>query len=156
MKHQIISSRSALVLCSFSISMFFGMSLILLRVLIYGGLQDKGEALWCFGASLGLVCILLFSLNRAACVVWVEDGIVKRRGLICGFYKECAVKDIKTVKIEYRSREVGFRTFIYLIDDRKQTYKKFLRARKDSYISFRKNDKNLAFLRTFWSGEVET
>ena len=152
---KIISSRSALVLCSFSISMFFGMSLILLRVLIYGGLQDKGEALLCFGVFLGTVCILLFSLNRAACVVWVEDGIVKRRGLICGFYKECAVKDIKTVKIEYRSREVGFRTFIYLIDDRTQPYKKFFRIRKDSYICFRKNNKNLAFLRTLWSGAIE-
>jgi len=81
--------------------------------------------------------------------------MIKRKGLIHGFYKECSVRAIQTVKIKYVHREVGFGTFIYLIDDRTQSYKKFLRIRKDSYICFRKNKKNLAFLNTFWSGKVE-
>ncbi len=152
---KIISSRSSLVLCTFSILMFFGLSLIPLGLAVSKEPQEVGVGLLLFGALFGLGCFLLWFLNRASCVVWVEDGMIKRRGLIHGFYKECSVRAIQTVKIKYVHREVGFGTFIYLIDDRTQSYKKFFRIRKDSYICFRKNKKNLAFLSTFWSGEVE-
>ena len=152
---KIISSRSALVLCSFPIILFFGLSLIPLGLVIFGESQELGAALLLFGAFFGLGSFLLWFLNRAACIIWTEDGMIKRRGLIHGFYKECSVRAIQTVKIKYVHREVGFGTFIYLIDDRTQPYEKFFRIRKDSYICFRKNKKNLAFLSTFWSGTVE-
>ena len=157
MKHnkKIISSRSALVLCSFSILMFWGLSLLPLGLVVFGESHEIGAALLLFSAFFGLGCFLLWFLNRAVCVVWFEDGMIKSKGLIHGFYKECSVRAIQTVKIQYVHREVGFGTFIYLIDDRTQPYKKFFRIRKDSYICFRKNKKNLAFLRTFWSREVE-
>lgn len=157
MKHnkKIISSRSALLSGSFSIILFFVLSLISFLGILFG----KSEEIWfwllLFGSSFGLLCIFVWLLNRAACVVWIEDGMIKQKGLIYGFYKECSVRTIQTVKIKYAHRDAGFGTFIYLIDDRTQPYKKFLRLRKDSYICFRKNKKNLAFLRTFWSGEVE-
>ena len=152
---KIISSRSTLVLCSFSTLLFWGLSLIPLGVVVFGDTREIWAGLLLFGVLFGLGCFLLWFLNRAACVVWVEDGMIKRKGLIRGFYKECSVRAIQTVQIKYVHREVGFGTFIYLIDDRTQPYKKFLRIRKDSYICFRKNKKNLAFLRTFWSGEIE-
>lgn len=109
-----------------------------------------------FGVTFGIFCFLLFALNRSACVVWFEDGIVKRKGLLRGFYKECPVQAIQTVKIQYVSRQVGFKTFIFLVEDQTPADQKFWRMRKDSYISFRKNKKNLAFLRTFWSGKIES
>ena len=152
---KIISSKSALVLCSFSIILFFGLSLIPLGLVVFGTMREKGIGLLLVGVCFAFGCFFLWYLNRAACVVWVEDGMIKRKGLIRGFYKECSVRAIQAVKIEYIHREVGFGTFIYLIDDRTQPYKKFFRIRKDSYICFRKNNKNLAFLRTFWSGAIE-
>ena len=152
---RIISSRSALVLCSFSIILFWGLSVIPLGLAVFGEFQEIGARLLLFGVFFGLGCFLLWYLNRAACVVWVEDGIIKRKGLICGFYKECSVRTIQTVQIKYVRHEVGFGTFIYLIDDRTHPYKKFLRIRKNSYICFRKNKKNLEFLHTFWSGTIE-
>ena len=152
---KIISSRSALVSCSFAIILFFGLSLIPLGLVVFGESQDIGAGLLLFSAFFGLSSFLLWFLNRAACIIRVEDGMIKRKGLIHGFYKECSVRAIQTVKIKYVHREVGFGTFIYLIDDRTRPYKKFFRIRKDSYICFRKNKKNLAFLRTFWSGVIE-
>ena len=152
---KIISSRSALVLCSFSILMFWGFSLLPLGLVVFGESQEIGAGLLLFSAFFGLGCFLLWFLNRAVCVVWLEDGMIKSKGLIHGFYKECSVRAIQTVKIQYVLREVGFGTFIYLVDDRTQPYEKFFRIRKNSYICFRKNKKNLAFLRTFWSGDIE-
>ena len=157
MKHnkRIISSRSSLVSCAFAILVFFGFSLISLGLVVSKKPQEIGAGLLLFGSFFGLGCFLLWFLNRAACVVWIEDGMIKSKGLIHGFYKECSVRAIQTVKIQYVPHEVGFGTFIYLVDDRTQPYEKFFRIRKNSYICFRKNKKNLAFLRTFWSREVE-
>ena len=157
MKHnkRIISSRSSLVSCTFAVLVFFGLSLISLGLAVSKKPQEIGAGLLLFVPLFGLGCFLLWFLNRAACVVWIEDGMIRRKGLIRGFYKEYSVRSIQAVQIKYVHREVGFGTFIYLIDDRTQPYKKFLRIRKDSYICFRKNKRNLAFLRTFWSGEVE-
>ena len=152
---KIISSRSALVLCSFSILMFWGLSLLPLGLVVFGESQEIGAGLLLFSAFFGLGCFLLWFLNRAVCVVWLEDGMIKSKGLIHGFYKECSVRAIQTVKIQYVPREVGFGTFIYLVDDRTQPCERFFRIRKNSYICFRKNKKNLAFLRTFWSGTIE-
>lgn len=151
---KIISSRSALVLCSYSSILFFAFSLISLGFVMFGQAQEKWIGVLHFGFFLGLACLFVWYLNRAACVIWVEDGIVKCKGLICGFYKECPVRSIQIVKAKYQ-REVGFGTFVYLVNDRTQEFKKFLRIRKDSYICFRKNKKNLAFLRTFWAGTIE-
>ena len=156
---KIIVSRSALVVSSFSIVFTFGFSLLglllALEALIFGKLGEFAVGLLLFCAFFGWCCLMVWVLNRAACVVWIEDGMVKRRGLIKGFYKECSIRAIQTVKSAYVQREVGFGTFLYLVDDRTRAYKKFLRLRKDSYICFRKNARNLAFLRTFWSGKVE-
>ena len=157
MKHnkRIISSRSSLVSCAFAVLVFFGLSLLPLGLVVFGESKEIGAALLLFGSFFGLGCFLLWFLNRAACVVWIEEGMIKSKGLIHGFYKECSVRSIQVVRIKYVHREVGFGTFIYLIDDRTQAYKKFLRIRKDSYICFRKNKRNLAFLRTFWPGAIE-
>lgn len=124
----------------------------MLGFVVFGESQGKEEGLLLFGVVFALACFFLWGLNRAACVIWIEDGMIKRKGLICGFYKECSIRAIQTVKIKHVRREG---TFIFLVDDRTQPYKKFLRLRKDSYICFRKNKKNLAFLRAFWTGTVE-
>ena len=152
---KIISSRSALVLCSFFVLLFWGLSLLPLGLVVFGESQEIGAGLLLFSVFFGFGCLFLLFLNRAVCIVWLEDGMIKSKGLIHGFYKECSVRAIQTVKIQYVPHEVGFGTFIFLVDDRTQPYDKFFRIRKNSYICFRKNKKNLAFLRTFWSGKIE-
>ena len=152
---KIISSRSALVACVYACVVFFGFTITGLALAIAAQGKEKIIGILISIFLLSMLCILVVCLNRMACIIWVEDGIVKRKGLIRGFYKECRIDSIRTVKIHHSHREVGFGAFIYLVDDRAPEFAKFLRMRKDSYICFRKNKKNLEFLRTFWSGEVE-
>ena len=120
-----------------------------LGVEIFGLAEEKGAGLLAFGIFLCLSLFFLWSLNRLACVVWIENGTVKRKGLIYGFYKQIAVSNIKSVVVKHTWREGDF---IYLVDD--STYK-FNRARKDSYVCFAKTKKNLELLRSFWSGEIK-
>ena len=149
MKRIISSSLLALIIPSFMCILFFAFSIIAIGFEIFDLVEEKGAGYLDFCIFLVLSCVFLWFLNRSACVVWIEDDVVKRKGLICGFYKECPIVSIGKVKIQHAWREGDF---VYLIDS---SIHKFDRLRKDSYICFRKNKKNLAFLRTFWSGEIE-
>ena len=152
---KIISSKSALVACIYAIITFFGFTMIALFVMIATQGEEKTIGIMIFLFCLSMLVFLLFYVNRSACVIFVEDGVVKRKGLVFGFYKECPVHSIRRVKIQYSRHEVGFGTFVYLVDDNKEEFKRFLRLRKDSYICFRKTKKNMEFLNTFWSGRIE-
>ena len=66
-----------------------------------------------------------------------------------GFYKKCPVDSIRKV-VTYYARHEG--NFIYLVDD--STYQ-FDSLRKDSYIRLKNTKKNLTFVQSFWSGEIE-
>ena len=152
---KIISSRSALFACIYAIIVFLVSTIIALFLALAAQGEEKVIGIMMFLFCLSVLCLLLWCINRAACVVWIEDSVVKRKGLMFGFYKECPVRSIRRVKIQYNTHEVGFGTFIYLIDDDAQEFQKFLRLRKDSYICFRKTKKNIEFLRTFWQGHIE-
>ena len=149
MKRIISSSLLALIILSFWCILLFAFSIIAIGFEMFGFVEEKGAGYLDFCVFLVLFCFFLWFLNRLACVVWIEDDVVKRKGLICGFYKECPIESIGKVKIQYAWREGDF---VYLIDS---SIHKFDRFRKDSYICFRKNKNNLTFLRTFWSGEIE-
>ena len=149
MKRIISSSLLALIILSFWCILFFACSIIAIGFEMFGFVEEKGAGYLDFCVFLFLSYLFLWFLNRSACVVWIEDDVVKRKGLICGFYKECPIESIGKVKIQYAWREGDF---VYLIDS---SIHKFDRLRKDSYICFRKNKNNLTFLRTFWSGEIE-
>ena len=149
MKRIISSSLLTLIILSFWCILFFAFSIIAIGFEMFGFVEEKGAGYLDFCVFLVLFCFFLWFLNRLACVVWIEDDVVKRKGLICGFYKECPIESIGKVKIQHAWREGDF---VYLIDS---SIHKFDRLRKDSYISFRKNKNNLTFLRTFWSGEIE-
>jgi hypothetical protein len=149
MKRIISSSLLALIILSFWCILFFTLLIITIGFEMFGFVDEKGAGYLAFCVFLVLFCFSLWFLNRSACVVWIEENVVKRKGLICGFYKECPIESIETVKIQHAWHEGDF---IYLVDS---SIHKFDRLRKDSYISFRKNKNNLTFLRTFWSGEIE-
>ena len=149
MKRMISSSLLAFIILTFWCILFFAFSMIAIGLEMFGFVEEKGAGYLAFCVFLVLSCFFLWFLNRLACVVWVEEDVVKRKGLICGFYKECPIKSIEKVKIQHAWREGDF---IYLVDS---SIHKFDRLRKDSYICFKKTQKNLVFLRTFWTGKIE-
>lgn len=147
---KITSSKSALIFLSVVLVVCFCFSLLALWLEVSGLTEEKGAGYLSF-VIFGIVfCpILLWYLNRAACVIWFENGIIKRKGLLWGFYKECSVDSIQRVVVRCAWREGDF---IYLVDD---SGNHFDRARKNSYICFYKTKETLDFVRTFWSGAIE-
>ena len=149
---KIIASKYVMLSCLFASTVLFAASLLLLGVILFGEVQGKWTAVLFFGISTGIAWICLWYCNRAACIVWVEDGMVKRKGLFWGFYKEHPVCAIQTVKELYVYKEGRF---LFLVTDLISSDQRFIRARKDSYISVRKNQQNLKWLSAFWSGKIE-
>lgn len=143
------SSKIALINMLFWSVLFCAVALLALGLEIFGFLEEKGAGYFAFVVFGSLSVFFLWYLNRSACVICLEDRIIKRKGLIGGFYKECPVDAIQHVVIRHARREGNF---IYLVDG---SAHQFDRIRKDSYISFRKTKENLEFVQTFWSGVVE-
>ncbi len=100
-----------------------------------------------FGLAVGFE--LFFNLTTT--VIWIDNGVVKSRGLIHGFYKECVISDIQAVKIVYDHKEPFNRHFITLVDNVERQFNTI----ENSYIRFVKTDANLEFVKTFWSGKIE-
>ena len=148
MKKIISCHKYGFILLSFFSIVFLVFSLIGLGFEIFGLVEERGAGFFACGIFLCLFFILLCVFNRFACVVWIENNTVKRKGLIYGFYKEIPVSSIKGVIIQRAFREGDF---IYLID---ASSHKFDRTKNDSYICFCKTKKNLKLLRTFWTETI--
>ena len=149
MKRIISCHKYGLMILSFWCILFLFFSVLGLSLEMLELVEEKGAGFFAFCFFLCLFFLFLWFLNRLACVVWMENNTVKRKGLIYGFYKECSVSSIQSVMIQRAWREGDF---IYLVDD---SVYKFDRMKRDSYICFCKTKKNINFLRTFWSGEIE-
>ena len=148
---KIISSKFHLVLGCIVTVFCILFSIFALWYDISGIVQKEevgGGFFWSF-VFLAFALVAFLSRNKNACVVWVEDGVLKRKGLFFGFYKECRIEDILTVKIVnvFRSGR-----FVCIIDDPKY---KFDVIKTSRYINFKKTKKNMEFLRTFYNGEIE-
>ena len=48
-------------------------------------------------AAMWFLCLLC--VNYGGCFIWVEDGILNRRGLLFGLKRSCAVDDILRVRV---------------------------------------------------------
>ncbi len=151
---KIISSKLDLFLNIYASLLFFVFSIMGLLLGLFGTDHEKHVGFLLFAFFLFLTVLLVWTVNRTACIVWVENDTVKCKGLISGFYKECPVRQIQSVRIKFMHHELGFKSFVYLVTDSTYEYKKFYRRRKDGYICFKKTKKNLEFLRTFWSGSI--
>lgn len=127
----------------------FTLSMVGLWSEVFGAVEEKGAGWFAFAGFGGLFLLLLWVTNRLVHVIAYEDGKITRKGIFGGFYKECPVSSIRKVVIRYVWREGDY---IYLIDD---SSRGFDSVRKDSYIRFAKTKKNLAFVCTFWLGDIE-
>ncbi len=146
---RIISSKPALFMQLFLLVFTFTMSMVGFGYELFGSVEEEGAGLFAFVVFGGLFLLLLWASNRLVHVISFEDGKIIRRGVFGGFRKECPVSLIQKVVVKYVWREGHY---IYLVDD---SPRQFDSARKDSYICFRKTEKNLAFVHTFWSGVIE-
>lgn len=146
---RIISSLSALFVQGAAMLFMFALSMAGLMGEVLGLVKEKGAGWFAFAGFGALFLLLLLVTDRLVYVITYEDGKITRKGIFGGFHKECPVSSIQKVVIRYVWREGEY---IYLVDD---SSCHFDSARKDSYICFAKTKKNLAFVRTFWSGEIK-
>ncbi len=120
-----------------------------IRHALDGERSAVGAPLLGFAVLSLIITFFLLVINRMLCTVWLEDGVIKRKGLCGGFYKELNIDDIQKVVFYLPHKES---MFIYLVDDSEH---KFDRARSDSFICFPKTEANMEFVRSFWNGEIE-
>lgn len=96
------------------ILLFTTLSVVCLVSELLGSTEEKGAGYLAFAVLFSASLFLLWVLNRTASIVWIENGTLKRRGLLYGFYKECPIKDIQAVKERYVRLDGNY---IYIIDN---------------------------------------
>ncbi len=93
---------------------------------------------------LSLVCmllatgIILFYLNQRACLIWVEDGCLKRKGLLCGFKAIIKPEEVCGVGITHDNKEI----YVIFHSDRNNRH-------GATIIKFKNNDANMEILKSF-------
>lgn len=91
----------------------------------------------------GFALFYLLGMNAVCSLVWVENGILYRRGLLFGHRRSCVVSDIQ--KLELVAPLKGGR-WIYIVDSQPGVYKNL---GKHSYICLEDTAANRAFIASF-------
>jgi len=115
-----------------------------------------------------IIVYAIIQINRGSCIIGFDKtkDEIYRKGLIFGFYCSVKLSDIKVVVIDdYRTTSFysGHKRIV-IIDNKKRKYDNdevrrndyFSILRKESYIGFAFNSKNLHWIRQIWNGDIET
>lgn len=86
--------------------------------------------------------IILFYLNRRACLVWVEDGVLKHKGLLFGYRGNITAEKVYGVSISYGNKKIYI-----IIDGENENHRKRV-------IELKNNDSNMLMVKSFWKGEI--
>lgn len=100
-----------------------------------------------FDLSLLLIIAVLLVLfvNRGFCWIYIENGMLKRKGLLFGFRKEVKISDIKKV--------VTYKLNYYIIEKNEELEDPL---QFQECINFIKHyDDHDEFLNSFWNGAIE-
>ena len=89
----------------------------------------------------------LCGANIFGCLVWVEDGILHRKGLLFGLKRSCPVEGIQRIETVCPSRKSP--TTIYIVDKNPGRYGE--NATPKSYIGLTDTPANHAFIASFYS-----
>ena len=129
-----------LFLCCFSVT---GIALILYAV---GSNRTDILAIGIvtLGYMLPVTGIILFYLNRRACLIWIEDGCLKRKGLFFGFHASITPEEVFSVDVTYDDK------YILVIAGRVIASHCF----DDKSVKLDNNDRNMDLVRSFWKGEI--
>ena len=94
-------------------------------------------------AGAGFVAFFLCGMNTVCCLVWVEDGILHRRGLLWGYRRSCPVSDIQ--RLESVNKPKGG-SWIFIVDSQIGTYEP---GSRKGYICLENTEANRRFIATF-------
>lgn len=93
----------------------------------------------------------LLTVNWGGCLIWVEDGILYRRGLLFGLKRSCAVEDILRVRVVPTPRKNP--DLIYIIE--KNPGKFHQNISKKSYVCLEDTPENRAFIESFCNKKIK-
>ncbi|MBR4071125.1 MAG: hypothetical protein IKK26_01045 [Clostridia bacterium] len=147
----ITASKTTALFCSMII--IFGLIVAIISFYAFSADIIKNQKFslepFIYGFGGVLVSVLSFlEMNRTACHVWIENGVLKTKGQFFGCYRECRIDSIKGV-LSYKHPKGGF-SFLYLIGDDFNHDS----LKRGKYIALEKCDENIAFIRTFWQGDI--
>ena len=94
-------------------------------------------------AVIGLILFFLFGMNRVCCLVWVENGILHRRGLFFGYRHSCPVESIQAIRSVW---QYGGGRYLFLVDNEAGICKP---GDKKCYICLQDTPANRRFISTF-------
>ncbi len=100
-------------------------------------------------AAMWFLCLLC--VNYGGCFIWVEDGILHRRGLLFGLKRSCAVDDILRVRVVPTQPKNP--DLIYIIE--KNPGKCWQNISKKSYICLVDTPENRAFIESFCEKKIK-
>ncbi|MBQ8848998.1 MAG: hypothetical protein IJ011_01540 [Clostridia bacterium] len=86
--------------------------------------------------------IILFYLNRRACLIWAEDGCIQRKGLLFGFRDSIKPENIDSVGITRDNKK------IYVILNQGD----YIHA--NGYLEISNNAHNMALVKSIWTGDI--
>ena len=97
------------------------------------------------------VSLFFFILNRFGCKILynANEGVIIRKGFICGYEYQLKIEDIKEVIIATFPKETTY----YVIVDLYNT--KYDGGSKKSFIRIEKNENNLKFIKQFWEKPIK-
>ena len=95
--------------------------------------------------------LFLLALNWGGCLIWVEDGVLYRRGLLFGLKRSCAVGDILRLR-RVSGYGKGF-PIIYIID--RNPGRCGENAFKKSYICLIDTPANRKFIASFCDKKIK-
>ncbi|MBQ7353914.1 MAG: hypothetical protein IJW62_00175 [Clostridia bacterium] len=149
---KIIASKRFLAIC-LVLDLLFLIGLIGSLFFLFGAIIEGAPIVpWAIlngGFALGLLSFL-FCTNRLGCIVTVDGNCVKRKGFFCGFQKVCKIQEIQKILVVEVAR-MG--RMIVWVDPNSRHGFDFIRLQ--SWICFEYNDQNIAFVKSFWQGEIE-
>ena len=119
-----------------------------------GDWKTGGTIYWVYfamvagGAAMDL--LFLWGMNTLCCLVWVEDGILYRRGLLFRYCRSCSVSDIQ--RLESTTTPRGG-SWIFIVDSQPGVFEPGMRK---SYICLENTEANRRFIASFCGRVVRT
>ena len=117
------------------------------------GAETESTAGTYFGmaaVSGGFSLFFVWGMNSICCLVWVEDGILYRRGLLFRYCRSCSVSDIQ--RLESITTPRGG-SWIFIVDSQPGVFEPGMRK---SYICLENTETNRRFIATFCGRMIRT
>ena len=114
-----IASVSLLIITLIGVSLFCaGLALCVGEALpVWQTCAISDAIVWVYvgmaAGYVGFILFFLFGMNRLCCLVWVENGILQRRGLFFGYRRTCPVENIQTIRSVW---QYGGGRYLFLMD----------------------------------------